>query len=97
MSKVKYTGIDPDAIIDIQVSGHFYKQIVNSILTLGDTKTPEEFKKALEVIKEDTPAKDYFELTVRTLTALIFEIETKAKAQDKVKEYEIEVPEEKTS
>lgn len=97
MSKMKYTGVDPDAVIDIQVSGHFYQQIVNSILGLGDTKSPEEFKKVLETLSENSPTKDPFELAIKTLTTLVYEIETKARDQNKVREHEIDTPEEKIS
>lgn len=92
MSKINYKGVDPEAIIDIQVSGFFYKQIVNALLALGDTRKPEEFKEALESLKTDKPAKDAFEICVRTLTSLIYEIETKAQAQDKLKEFEVDAP-----
>lgn len=84
MSKVTYPTIPEDAIIDIQVSGAFYKQIVAALMSLANTRSQDEFKKALESIKDTAPSKDYFDLNVITLTALIYEIENKAKTQDKL-------------
>jgi hypothetical protein len=86
MEPIKYQGIDPEAIIDIQVSGHFYKRIVNALLILGDSKTPDDFKKTLEGLKTDSQPKDGYELNIHILTALVYEIESKAKAQNKLKE-----------
>lgn len=85
MSKVTYPSISPESIIDIQVSGGFYQQIVSAMMALANTRSQEDFKKALESIKADGPSKDYYDLTIVTLTALIYEIEAKAKAQDKLK------------
>lgn len=90
MSKVTYEGVDRNAIIDIQVSGYFYQQLVHNLLLLGESQTPEKFKKVLEKMKTNTPANDLFELSVRNLVALVHEIETKAKAQGKAKVAEID-------
>lgn len=59
-------------------------------MLLGETRPPEDFKASLESLKTNTPAKDSFEMCVRTLTSLIYEIEVKAQAQDKLKDFEIE-------
>ncbi len=91
MAKVTYPGIPNDVLIDIQVSGTFYNQIVRNLLMVGEIMPREDFQKALEGMKEDRPSKDHFEITIRTLTALVFEIEQKAKAQDKMKNTEIEI------
>jgi hypothetical protein len=88
---MSYPSIPEDVIIDIQVSGYFYRQIVNNLLLIGDTKTPEEFSKALKSMEGTEPPKDQFELSVRTLAALIYEIELKAKAQNKTITTEVEI------
>jgi len=92
MTKISYPSIPSDVLIDIQISGGFYHQIVATLMSVAQTKTQEEFKAALESMKEDGPAKDEFHLTIRTLTALVYEIESKAKKQDKLKMNEVEKP-----
>ena len=91
MTKVSYPTIAEDVIIDIQVSGYFYHQIVNALTALAESRPQEDLNKALLSMKEDRPSKDYFEASVRTFTSLLYEIESKAKAQDKLKIEEIEV------
>jgi len=90
MSILKYDTIESDAMIDIQVSGHFYKRIVNALLALGESRSSEEFKEALEALKTDNPPKDAYEVHIRLFMALISEIETKAKAQNKTKHIEVD-------
>ena len=85
MANISYPTVPDDAIIDIQVSGLFYRQTMNALLAISESRPKEELKIALESMKENRASNNYFEATVRTLTALIFEIENKAKAQNKLK------------
>jgi hypothetical protein len=84
---VSYPAIPEDVIIDIQISGLFYRQLVNNLLAVGDTLPPEEFKTIMDTLSQDTfsAPKDANELTIRSLTSLIFELESKAHEQKKTK------------
>jgi len=90
MAKISYPTIPENAIIDIQVSGCFYNQIVNSLTALAESRPIEEFNEALLSIKEDRSSKNYFEASVRTFVSLIYEIEAKGQAQGKITTVEIE-------
>lgn len=94
MAKIKYPTIPNDAIIDIQVSGSFYRRLVDLITELGNSKPIDEFKAVLERLKTTEGAKDAYELNVHLVMMLIYEIEKKAFEQKKTKEEEIEVPDE---
>ena len=96
MAKIKYDTIPPDALVDIQVSGTFYRRLVELISMLGESVPLAEFKEVLEKLKENKPAKDLFELNVHLVISVIYEIEKQAKAQNKIKEEEMEVPDEPT-
>lgn len=91
MAKISYPSIPHDAIIDIQISGYFYEQLVNSMTALSESRPQEELNSALLSMKEDRPAKDYYEASVRTFVSLVYEIESKAKFQNKMTDVEIEV------
>lgn len=90
MEKIKYDTIPFDALIDIQISGTFYKKLVNLLTALGESVSPEEFKSALEKLKTDEPVKNLFELNVHLLISIIYELEKKAVEQKKTKEVEID-------
>jgi hypothetical protein len=47
---IKYESIPYDALIDIQFSGSFYKQLVNLLTALGDSVPLDEFKEVLQKI-----------------------------------------------
>jgi hypothetical protein len=96
MAKIKFPTIPNDAIIDIQVSGSFYRRLVDLLTELGNTKPVDEFKAILEKLKTNEGAKDAYELNVHLVMMLIYEIEKKAFEQKKTKEEEIEVPDETT-
>lgn len=90
MEKIKYDTIPSDVLIDIQVSGSFYKKLVNLLTALGESVPPEEFKAALEKLKTDEPVKNIFELNVHVLISIIYELEKRAVEQKKIKEVEID-------
>lgn len=93
MSEAKpntFPAIPKDALIDIQVSGSFYRQLTKLSLALAESRPPEDFKKALETLKDKNPS-DLYELNVASVVALIFEIETKAKEQGKIEMVEMDL------
>lgn len=90
MEKIKYDTIPSDVLIDIQVSGSFYKKLVNLLTSLGESVPPEEFKAVLEKLKTDEPVKNIFELNVHVLISIIYELEKRAVEQKKTKEVEID-------
>ena len=86
---IKYKTLPPDALVDVQISGTFYKKLVDLLSALADSVTAEEFQAVVEKLKTNDAPKDIFEVNVHLILALIFEIETKAIAQNKVKEVEV--------
>jgi len=96
MRAVSYQAIPEDQIIDIQVSGLFYTQLVNNLLGVGNTLPPEQFKEILESLSKEgpLPPKDATELTIRSLASLIYEIELKAKEQGKTKTVNVNINDE---
>lgn len=94
MAKVKYQTIPPDAIIDIQVSGSFYRRIVELLTALGNSMPLEEFKKVLEKLKGNEPPANLHELNIHLNMMLVYEIEQQAVKQKKTTDAEIEVPDE---
>jgi len=96
MAKIKYDTIPQDALIDIQISGSFYRRMMDLLTMLSESVPLEDFKKVLERLKENNPAEDMFEFNVHTLVSLIYEVEFQAKAQNKCVKEEVEVPDEPT-
>lgn len=94
MAKITYDTIKPDALIDIQISGTFYRRMVDLLTMIGESVPLEDFKKVLEKLKANNPAEDMFEFNVHTLISLIYEVEKQAKAQGKTTLAEMEVPDE---
>jgi hypothetical protein len=90
MEKIKYDTIPSDALIDIQISGSFYKKLVSLLTALGESVPQEEFKEALAKLKTDEPVKNIFELNIHLLISIIYELEKKAVEQKKTKEVEID-------
>lgn len=94
MAKIKFDTIPNDALVDIQISGAFYRRMVDLITMLGESVPLEEFKAILERLKDNNPAADTFEFNVHTVICLIYEVEKQAKAQNKTVVSEVEVPDE---
>lgn len=91
MAKITYDTIPSDVLIDIQISGSFYRRMMDLIAMLSESVPLEDFKKVLERMKDNKPAEDLFELNVHTIISLIYEIELQAKAQNKSIKADIEV------
>lgn len=94
MAKIKYDVIPPDVLIDIQISGTFYRRMVDLLTMLGESVPLDEFKAVLNKLSKNDPAEDMFEHNVHTLMSLIYEVEKQAQEQKKTKQEEIEVPDE---
>lgn len=94
MAKLKFDTIPNEALIEIQISGSFYKRMVDLITMLGESVPLEDFKSVLEKLKDNNPANDMFEFNVHTIICLIYEVEKQAKAQNKTVISEFEVPDE---
>lgn len=90
MTKLSYPTIPNEAIIDIQVSGAFYKDLLGLQISLSETVTLDQYKKVLEELKTDKVPDSVFSNTVQIIMALIFEIESKAKTQDKIQMIDID-------
>lgn len=94
MAKTKIKSIPFEEIIDIQISGAFYMRIQNLFFELISKLSEEDQKILLEKVKEG--AKDITEPAMyNALTVLIImnEIEYQANEQGKVKDQEVELPE----
>lgn len=92
MEKIKIKTIKDDVIIDIQVSGAFYRVLRNTCLTLSQNMPLEEFQKLIKNFKEEKPAQNINEQNLYNLLILLYEIETSAEKQNKTVEEEIEIP-----
>jgi hypothetical protein len=92
MDKIKYKTIPPDVLIDIKISGAFYRRMVDLLTLLGESIPLEEFKALLVKLKDNKPVESSLEFSVQTLLTLIFEVEKEAVSQNKTKEEEVEIP-----
>lgn len=95
MAKVKYPTLSEDALVDLKVSGSFYKELAQLLLSLSQELKPNEYQAILDKFKNKEPAADIKELNIILITALVFSIEIAAKEQNLTKEVEIEVPDQK--
>ena len=75
--------IKGDAIINIDISGDFYKRIRTLFDNYSKTQSPDVFKKALDSIKNNKVS-DKFTTDLETLLVLIAQIEKNGEAQDKI-------------
>lgn len=73
-----------DAIISLNFSGEFYKRLRTVFHNYCTTKPQDEFKKALDEIKNKVVKKDTFAFDLETLLILIAQIEKNAEAQGKI-------------
>lgn len=93
MSKtLSVPSVKPDAIITIEVSGYFLKQLQMTLIAMGEQRTPEEFKAVLEKLKANEPADDLYEIQVHLILSLVATLEKNAMAQDKVTYTDMPIP-----
>tara|TARA_B110000503_G_scaffold27536_1_gene43952 strand:+ start:7795 stop:8097 length:303 start_codon:yes stop_codon:yes gene_type:complete len=92
--KIKIKTIPFEEIIDIQISGAFYVRIQNIFLSLIQNLKDDDLKKLLEKIQtKPEEITDPVEYNIVTLMILMNEIEHQAKSTNKVKDQEIDIPE----
>lgn len=85
MSDVKKAEAIPfDAVITIEVGGGFYGRLHQLLYALASFKTPEEFGKAIALIKEDKANDDPYAYHLETILNLTSAIEEAAKKQGKL-------------
>ncbi len=94
MEKIKLKTIQDSAIIDIQVSGAFYKVLRNTCLGLAQESPLEDYRKLLDNFKNQKPAENLQDQNMYNLLILLYEIETSAEKQNKTVEEEYELPSE---
>lgn len=91
MAKQSYPVIPDEALIDIQISGSFYKKLLQLSVALGESRPLDDYKKALETLGDKREPEDLYELTVQAVVSVLFEVENNAKAQSKTKIVEIDL------
>lgn len=96
MKKIKVPVIENDAVINIQIHETFYRKLSTLLIALSQEKSPEEYRTAVNSIKNPEIPNDVYTLTVQVINQIIYEIELMAKEQNKVKDVEIEIPDETT-
>lgn len=84
MSSYKIQSIKTSAIINIKVSGSFYRDLQNVLFHITEGKTAEELSELVKKINEDVPVDKLssWEKSVLTMMILSSEIEERAKEQD---------------
>lgn len=90
MAKLSYPTIPNEVIVDIQVSGAFYKDLMALQISLAESVTLDQYKAILEKLKDKSSPESVFAHTVEVILALTYEIESKATAQGKFKIIEID-------
>lgn len=73
-----------DAIIDIQVGGGLYGRLQQICMLRATQKSVEEYTKMLEYFQGGGKPRDDYEYEMEMYFSLLYEIETKAKAQNKL-------------
>lgn len=86
----KIDTIPSETMVEIRVSGAYYIGLQNMFMGIAAERPEAEFKKVLEKLKLNNPPADKYEFQIHMLLSLIYEIETKAKAQGLTKLVEID-------
>lgn len=85
----KFPMVQDDAIIDIQVSGYYYKAVQAILIRKGETIPKAEFIEMLQRLNKSEQPKSQTEAEIHILTALVLTIEKAAGDQKKVEWYDI--------
>lgn len=72
-----------NSTINIEVGGGLYVRLHNILLKKAEEKKPEEYAAVLERLRKEH-SWDEYSFFVETMLSLLYEIETKARAQDKI-------------
>jgi hypothetical protein len=99
MESKKVEVVKHDAIITIQLSGSFYKNIQAVLLHLAQSRESEDLTELIDKINDEVSSDEYddWERSIETLMILCSEIETKAKEQNAVEFKEVEIKEDETN
>lgn len=97
MAKVKYPTIPEDVVINLKISGGFYRDLGALLLSLSKELTQEEYAQCIAKLKTGKQADNLKEANIMLVTALVFSIEHTAKEQGLTKEVEVDVPDEPTN
>lgn len=92
MSKTyKVDAIPFDVKVKLEIPGSFYARLQQLVVHYSSSRPNEELVQAMQNLAKKEPAKSEFEYHMQTLTILLWEIETAAKAQNCTKLEEIEI------
>lgn len=92
MATIKIPTIPEEALVELKISGSFYKATSQVIIGLVQKLTPENYKLVCDKVKNNEPATSVEELNVMLLISLIYTIEKAAEVQKLTVEKEVEVP-----
>lgn len=92
MEKLQVEIIKNDGIINIQLSGSFYRRVQHALHVLAATEGEEALSNLIEKINSETPDEELsdWENAVQTLMILCSEVEAKAKEQGHTEMVEID-------
>lgn len=90
MAKLKVPFIADQTIVNVEISGYFYKKIQTIFLAKGAERSKEEFIRILERAKQNEPIEDLYEAEVQVLAALVLSIERAAQDQNKLSHKDID-------
>lgn len=92
MAKLTFPIIPNDILIDVKISGTFYRALSQTLLGYTQSLTDKEYVDVKLKIKNNSQASDIKELTIMLLTSLVFSIEKSAEEQKLTKMFETEIP-----
>ena len=95
MEKVQVEIIKNEAIINIQLSGSFYRRVQQALHVLAATESQETITELINKINNETPDEEMseWENAVETLMILCSEVEAKAKEQGHTEMIDVDVAE----
>ena len=96
MTKITFPVIPDEVLIDLRISGTFYKALSQTLLAYTQSLTDQEFTEIRQKLKDNGDATDLKQLTVMLLTSLVFSLEKSAEEQKLTKIVETEIPDEPT-
>lgn len=94
MAKKTYPSIPTDAVIDIKISGSYYRALAQLLLGLTQQVSQDKYASCIDKFKNNKPAADLTELNLILITSLAFTIEQAANDQKVTTEIEVDVPDE---
>jgi hypothetical protein len=92
MAKLTFPVSPDDILIELKVSGTFYKALSQTLLGYTQSLTDAEYIEIRQKIKDNKQASDLKQLTIMLLTSLVFSLEKSAEEQKLTKIVETEIP-----